>query len=147
MTQRWRAFVLAAGTVATSMALLAATASPAAAVSGGVSTNCGYFDGQVCDGVGQLLPVGTGSGAVAVTCHAATPYVVQATGVGCYLEGAFTGVQLFAPTVYTQGQTSSTTIAFASVLNEPYRLCVGAGIVDINGSPRPISGYRCFFPL
>lgn len=150
MTQFLRRLAAVTGTAAASAALLTATATPASAVagfSGGVSTNCGYQGRQVCDGLGQLVPVGTGSGAVAFTCHAATPFAVQATGVGCYLRGVFTGVQYHAPSIYTQGPESSTTHTVSNVLNQPYELCVGAGIVDSGGTPHPITGYRCFFPL
>lgn len=137
-----------AGVALAGTTLFLANAAPASALLGtnlAVTITCGYS--QTCDGVGQAVPIGTGSTNVAITCTAVTPYVVQATGVGCYLLGDFYGDRHYAPTQFTQGQTSSTTATFTGLVAQSYRLCIGAGLITSSGTPRAVTGYQCFYPL
>src|SRR3712207_6158510 len=72
--------------------------------------NCGYQDRQVCFGYGQGVPVGLSSLTVAITCSASTPFVVDRTGVGCYIVGHNDGRQyLHTGSFFLAGNASTTT--------------------------------------
>jgi hypothetical protein len=111
-----------------------------------VSGNCGY--GQTCAGIAQPAPVGTATEVVSFTCSATTVGPVaatQATGVACYLLGEFNGAKYPAPTRWLQGHQSATTAVVSGVLQQPYRLCISAGLINdvVHGVANPV----CSNPL
>jgi hypothetical protein len=112
----------------------------------GVPTNCGVGYSQFCSGEAQPIPVGTSDELIEVSCTATTPYVVQSTGVGCYLLGA-DGIHYGVPSQFLQGEQSATGTVQVLVPQQRYKLCVGAGQVNSAGTALPIQGYTCFNPL
>lgn len=105
--------------------------------------NCGPYGWQRCYGVGQSVPVGTSSLTVTFECTATTPFVVNSTGVGCYLLGddgrryAETGPQ------FTPGQQATVSRLAASVKFQGYQICVGAGFLTAGGYFEPVQNYNC----
>lgn len=136
-----RLLIAAAATVAS----LAGT--PAQADSTGMVNfavgNCGYGYRQVCTGYGQGVPVGLSSLAVVLSCQATSSFVVDRTGVGCYLIGWNDGrVHLPTGPLFTPGNTSAVANA-GTVPFQGYWLCVGAGYSTATGGFQPVQGYVC----
>jgi hypothetical protein len=142
---RSRSAVRAAMAVAALAASLAA--SPAQADSTGMFNlsigNCGYGYRQQCEGYGQGVPVGLSSLTVTVTCSATTPFVVDRTGVGCYLRG-HNDNRTYLPTgpLFVTGNNAATT-NFGTVPFQGYDLCVGAGYSTAAGGYQPVQNYHC----
>ena len=129
-------------------ALAAATmGAPAQADSTGLinysAGNCGYAGRQVCAGYGQGVPVGLSSLTVVVTCSATSPFVVDRTGVGCYLVGLNDGLTYLPTGPFFLAGNESVTANFGTVPFQGYRLCVGAGYSTTAGGFQPVQGYRC----
>jgi hypothetical protein len=143
---------LAAATLALGGTIAAAAPASAAAepdifvVIVAVPTNCGVGYTQFCTGEAQPIPVGTNDELVEVSCSATTPYVVQSTGVGCYLLGA-DGIRYPVPTQFLQGEQSATGTVEILVPQQRYKLCVGAGQVNSAGAAFGVQGVNCFSPL
>jgi len=128
---------------------------PAAAFSGGATTNCGPFGAMICTGVSQGAQVGTGgTETVAYDCTVETTQTEVSTtgsvGVGCYLHGVSDGLDygggnVLGLTNWTPG-VASTVNDTVTVPTQPYQLCVGGGWF-VNGWFEPIQGYSCFQPV
>ena len=135
---------LALAGVATAASLLS---SPASADSTGLFNvsvgNCGYAYRQLCFGYGQGVPVGLSTLLVEVNCTATSPFVVDRTGVGCYLVGMSDGRQ-YLPTgpLYLPGNTAAVSNV-GQVPFQGYYLCVGAGYSTATGGFQPVQNYRC----
>lgn len=106
--------------------------------------NCGYNGSQICYGGGQPVPVGLADLRVTFSCTATSPFVVDRTGVGCYLRG-ITDNKIYAPTgpLFTAGNQSTIPNVLATVPFQAYRLCVGAGYSTATGAFQPVQGYVC----
>lgn len=105
--------------------------------------NCGSFNRQVCFGYGQGVPVGLSSLTVTVSCSASSPFIVDRTGVGCYLVGMNDGRTYLPTGPFFLAGNASTTANFGTVPFQGYRLCVGAGYSTTSGGGSPVTGYRC----
>lgn len=130
----------------TALAALAVTTAPASADNTGLfntsAGNCGYRRSQVCAGHGQGVPVGLSSLTVAVTCTATSPFVVDRTGVGCYLLGNDGLVYLKTGPLFVAGNTAAVANA-GTVPFQGYQLCVGAGYSTATGEFRGVQDHRC----
>jgi hypothetical protein len=131
----------------TALSAMLPAGSAHAASAGGIATisvgNCGQFYGQYCTGYGQGVPVGLSTLTVAITCSANTPFVVDRTGVGCYLVGLTDGrTYLSTGPLFTAGNTSEIANEGA-VPFQGYRLCVGAGYSTTSGAFQPVQNYHC----
>lgn len=106
--------------------------------------NCGPYARQTRYGAGQPVPVGLSSLRVTFSCTAASPLVVDRTGVGCYLVGLSDGLQ-YAHTgpLFTVGNQSTIANVAATVPFQAYKLCVGAGYSTATGAYYGVQGYRC----
>ncbi|HVF04155.1 MAG TPA: hypothetical protein VNA20_04890 [Frankiaceae bacterium] len=105
--------------------------------------NCGYERRQVCLGYGQGVPVGLRSLAVELNCSAATPFVVDRTGVGCYLVGiSDQRVYLRTGPVFLAGNEAAISNA-GTVPFQGYYLCVGAGYSTATGEFQPVQNHWC----
>lgn len=106
--------------------------------------NCGASSSQICYGAGQPVPVGLSSLRVTFTCTAVSSFVVDRTGVGCYLVGLTDGLQ-YAHTgpLFTVGNQSTIANAAVTVPFQAYKLCVGAGYSTATGAYYGVQGYRC----
>jgi len=109
-----------------------------------VAGNCGYQGRQLCYGGGQPVPVGLADLKVVFSCTATSPFVVDRTGVGCYLRG-ISDNQVYAATgpLFTAGNQSTIPNVLATVPFQAYRLCVGAGYSTATGAFQPVQGYVC----
>ena len=126
---------------------LALTSAPAHADSTGLlnlsAGNCGGGYRQACTGYGQGVPVGLSSLQVAGTCEAVSPFVVDRTGVGCYLLGMTDGrTYLHTGSTFLAGNSAAVPFA-GSVPFQGYRLCVGAGYSTTAGAFVAVSNYVC----
>lgn len=105
--------------------------------------NCGYQLRQLCTGYGQGAPVGLSSLTVAVTCSANSPFVVDRTGVGCYIRGLTDGqTYLWTGPVFIAGNSAEITNA-GTVPFQGYQLCVGAGYSTTTGGFQAVQNYHC----
>lgn len=106
--------------------------------------NCGYLGRQLCYGGGQPVPVGLSDLKVVFSCSAVSPFVVDRTGVGCYLRG-LTDNRVYATTgpLFTAGNQSTIPNVLATVPFQAYKLCVGAGYSTATGAFQPVQGYVC----
>lgn len=106
--------------------------------------NCGYAGRQICYGAGQPVPVGLSSLRVTFSCTAVSPFVVDRTGVACYLVG-LTDSRAYAHTgpLFTAGNASTISNVIATVPFQAYKLCVGAGYSTATGAYQPVQGYVC----
>lgn len=141
---RRKTFLLA---VRTAALVTIATGSPANADSTGMFNysvgNCGYGWRQYCTGYGQGVPVGLASLTVTVTCSANSPFVVDRTGVGCYLRGLNDRQKyLESGPLFVTGNTAEVTKA-GSVPFQGYELCVGGGYSTSFGEFRAVQNYVC----
>ena len=105
--------------------------------------NCGYLQRQVCAGYGQGVPVGLSSLTVVVTCSATSPFVVDRTGVSCYLVGLNDRIVYLPTGQFFLAGNESVTANFGTVPFQGYQLCVGAGYSTTGGEFKPVQGYRC----
>jgi hypothetical protein len=142
-----RFFTVPARLALATVALGAALVAPAQADSTGMfnvaAGNCGYGYRQVCAGYGQGVPVGLSSLTVAITCTATSPFVVDRTGVGCFIRGMSDGRDyLNTGSFFLAGNESVTTKA-GTVPFQGYWLCVGAGYSTTSGVFQPVQNYRC----
>ena len=105
--------------------------------------NCGYGYRQYCTGYGQGVPVGLSSLVVTIACSANSPFVVDRTGVGCFIRGLSDGrTYLNTGSFYTAGN-SSETAKEGSVPFQGYQLCVGAGYSTSTGGGQAVQNYHC----
>ncbi|HWL38588.1 MAG TPA: hypothetical protein VNQ77_20540 [Frankiaceae bacterium] len=105
--------------------------------------NCGYQSRQVCFGYGQGVPVGLASLTVAISCSATSPFVVDRTGVGCYIVGHNDGRQYLHTGPWFTAGNASTTTNVGTVPFQGYSLCVGAGYSTSTGGGQAVQGHRC----
>jgi hypothetical protein len=122
---------------------------PSPALAGVVPTTaltvpCGY--GQTCNGAAQSVPIGTANEVVTFACTTTTPYVVEATGAGCYLVGA-DNIKHWAVSLWANGLQSATGSVTGQIPQQPYQLCMGGGYIDTFGNPFPIANFSCTAPL
>ncbi len=80
---------------------------------------------------------------VTFECTAVTPFVVNSTGVGCYLLGDNNMTYANAGPSFTSGQQSAVQRIGVSVPFQGYRVCVGAGYLTTGGLFRAVQGYNC----
>lgn len=138
----------AVGAASVAAVALAVPAAPAGAgTAGGIATysvgNCGYHLRQYCTGYGQGVPVGLSTLTVAITCSASSPFVVDRTGVGCYIKGLADGkVYLETGPIFIAGNIAEIANQGA-VPFQGYLLCVGAGYSTTTGASQPVQGYHC----
>lgn len=105
--------------------------------------NCGYLSQQQCAGAGQALPLGLSTLAVAFSCTATTPFVVNSTGVECYLRGLSDNlIYMRTGPTFVSGQQASVSNA-GVVPFQAYRICVGAGYLTTGGTFRATQGFTC----
>lgn len=138
----------AIGAAAVAAVALGTPASPATAVTaGGIATasigNCGYGGAQYCTGYGQGVPVGLSTLTVAITCSASSPFVVDRTGVGCYIKGLSDGKTYLQTGPFFTAGNESVTANEGTVPFQGYLLCVGAGWSTTNGTYHGVQGYQC----
>lgn len=129
------------------LAALSCVSTPAHADSTGLvnysAGNCGQWNRQICTGYGQGVPIGLSSLTVAITCEAASPFVVDRTGVGCYLVGINDGLQyLHTGPLFTAGNAAGIANE-GTVPFQGYYLCVGAGYSTATGAFQPVQGHVC----
>lgn len=105
--------------------------------------NCGYAYRQSCLGYGQGVPVGLRSLIVEVNCTATSPFVVDRTGVGCYLMGMSDGlIHLHTGPLFVPGNQAVVSNV-GIVPFQGYYLCVGAGYSTATGEFKGVQNHRC----
>lgn len=125
----------------------AAMGSPASADDTGMFNvaigNCGYWYRQQCAGYGQGVPIGLSSLSVSINCSATTPFVVDRTGVGCYLVGmSDLRTYLWTGPLFVAGNEAAVTNV-GTVPFQGYWLCVGAGYSTSSGAFQPVQNHVC----
>lgn len=140
----WRAPALRGAAVALAATSVLALAAPAQAFYiAPYAGNCGSWGSQRCTGAGQSLPIGTSSLTVTFECTAVTPFVVNSTGVGCYLLGDDGYQYAHTGPYFTTGQQSTVSWIAYPAKFQGYRICVGAGYLTSSGYFQAVQGYSC----
>lgn len=105
--------------------------------------NCGYNSRQLCAGYGQGVPVGLSQLAVEINCSASSPFVVDRTGVGCFIRGLSDGLTYLhtGPLFIAGNEAEASNVGFVPF--QGYELCVGAGYSTATGEFRAVQNYRC----
>lgn len=107
--------------------------------------NCGQLGRQICYGAGQPVPIGLATLRVVFECSAASPFVVDRTGVACYLVGLSDNKQYaYTGPLFTVGNQSTIPNILTEVPFQAYKLCVGAGYSTATGGYQPVQGFTCF---
>ena len=118
-----------AGTLLSIPVILVAASTPASALVSAATASCGINWSQMCSGYEQDVPgLGTAATGVAVSCTAATPFLVDATIVQCYIRGS-QGDEHWTPPKLTQGPVSTVVATFGAseLRSRAYQVCVLAG--------------------
>lgn len=105
--------------------------------------NCGSFYMQYCTGHGQGMPIGLSTLAVEITCSATSPFVVDRTGVRCYLLGMNDGLTYLDTGEFFVPGNQAVIANAGTVPFQGYWLCVGAGYSTPSGGYSPVTGFDC----